>query len=172
MKIQLKKTRAALMAMALIVPALGVVSKPVQADDVEIKATIKAVCSLSMDTVVDLGDILITEFNGKEAGEEISGHDKSFAITPNCAGTTKYALTFTPVKASSGCLEASSEEVAFCLYDADGEKIDLATTGTRVEKDYNASASAETITVVPARATKAPGVGVHSGTMTVTIAPL
>jgi len=167
---ELKNNSAMLMTAALLIATCGVFSKSAQADDVQIKATVKAVCSLSMDPVVDLGDILITEFNGKEAGQEISGHDTSFAITPNCAGTTKYALTFTPVKASSGCLEATSEEIAFCLYDSDGDKINLATTGTQVEKDYNASA--ETIKVVPARATKAPGVGVHSGTMAVTIAPL
>ncbi|WP_158616044.1 fimbrial protein [Erwinia sp. 198] len=139
------------------------------AGNIEVKATIKAVCSLSVASPVDLGDIPIMAFDGKNTGEEITGYDKNFSVTPMCAGTDKYTLSFTAVKGSSGCLAAESEEIGFCLYDGTGEKIMLSATGASLERNIG---TAENIKVVPARAGKAPTAGDHSGTMTVTIAPL
>lgn len=151
------------------VAIMGASTKNALANDVEIKASVKAVCTIAVTPLVDFGDIPITEFAGKSAHEEINGYDKSFTITPSCMGTTNYVLTFTPVKSSGGCLESTSQELAFCLYNSAGTKIELVETGATLQKET--SAGAENIKIVPARATNAPTAGEHSGTMTVTIAP-
>lgn len=167
-----KKANVIFVASMVAAPAMLALTgnNAVAESNVQFNATVKAVCSLTVDPSVDLGDIAITEFSGKNAGEGISGYDKTFTVTANCSGTNAYKLTMTPTKASSGCLESTSEELAFCLYNSGGTKINMVEAGATLEKQT--SAGAENIRVVPARATKAPTAGEHSGTMTVTIMPL
>lgn len=157
---------AALLLAAL--PGMGIKNAAAE-QQVNITATIKAVCDISVDPLIALGDIPATAFNDKSANEEISGYDKTFAIKTSCAGANKYSLTLTPAKTSNGCLAASSEELAFCLYSGSA-KINLAAAGTTLERET--TVTSETIKVVPARGSKAPTAGDYSGSMTVTIAPL
>lgn len=158
----------------LVITSFSVViiySNPVAAaGEIEFKATIKAECNINISPIVDLGEIPVTEFSNKSAGQEVSGYDKSFNIGTQCTGTNKYKLTMMPAKAGSGCLESGSEEIGFCLYDSAGSKINLAVGGTSLER--SATVTSETIKVIPARASKAPTVGEHSASMTIEIAPL
>jgi len=94
---------------ARLVSAFGIISKPVLADDMKIKVIVKALRSLSMDTIVDLVDVIILGFSCKDVGGESYVYDKFFAITPDFSDTKKYVMTFIAFKISSGRLESENK---------------------------------------------------------------
>ncbi|BEM36211.1 hypothetical protein SME06J_49030 (plasmid) [Serratia marcescens] len=153
----------ALLGIALSLPALAADNAQIQ-----IKATVTAVCTLSAPPLIDLGAIPITAFDGKNAGEELKDYGNTFTITTACSGTDKYKLTFTPSAVNNNCLTASSDNLGFCFYGPDGTKIDLA--GNRSLQDNTGTAGTE-ISVFPMRR-GTPTAGEHTGTMTVTIEPI
>lgn len=153
----------ALLGVALSLPALAADNAQIQ-----IKATVTAVCTLSAPPLVDLGAIPITAFDGKSAGEELTDYGNTFTLTTTCSGTDKYKLTFTPSAVNNNCLTASSGNLGFCFYGPDGTRIDLA--GDRSLTDSTSTAGTE-IRVFPMRQ-GTPTAGEHTASMTVTIEPI
>lgn len=137
----------------------------------EIKGTLKASCSLTLPPPVSLGDIPIVVIEEKSGEKSPGDYAKTFKIDTSCSGTDKYMLEFKADNVSErGCLEASSKALAFCLFRGD-KKIDLGNeAGRKITGEIKTGG--ETLKVQPARGSKAPYAGDHTGTMTVSIAPL
>lgn len=174
MKTDDKKTNQSLYTSALVsvLALLGVAkSLPALAVDnaqIQIQATVTAVCTLSAPPLVDLGVLPITVFDDKNSGEELKNYGHTFTITTTCSGTDKYKLTFTPSAINNNCLTASSGNLGFCFYGPEGIKIDLA--GNRSLTGSTGTAGTE-INVFPMR-WGTPTAGEHTATMTVTIEPI
>jgi len=136
---------------------------------VEIKVATTASCSLSLPPVVDIGDIPFTAFVGKGAGEELTGYDTNLNIATTCYGTDKFRLEFITSVVHYNCLTADTRSggMGFCLYHGDN-KIMLDSAATRI---VDTEGTMTTIRVVPLR-TGTPTPATHSGTLSVTIAPL
>ncbi|RRZ91582.1 spore coat protein U domain-containing protein [Erwinia sp. 198] len=133
---------------------------------IDLTATVTAACSLSAPSSLDLGEIPVTAFEGATAGQEISGYDRTFAITTTCSGTNRFTITFTPGSVNYNCLTASSGNMGFCLYEGNGNKIMLA--GNRT---VTAEGDEVNIKVVPLRI-GTPTVGNHSASVMIMISPL
>lgn len=133
---------------------------------IQITATVTAECTLSAPALVEVDNVPYTALAGLAGGEELTGYDKTFTITTTCSGTNKYSLLFIGQEVGYGCLVGGN--IGFCLYQPNGEKINLASSTSR---NVSAEGSTFDVRVVPARiGNPAPGVG--TGTLTVTISPL
>ncbi|MBW5816670.1 spore coat protein U domain-containing protein [Yersinia kristensenii] len=138
---------------------------------VEINGTIKATCSLTVPPPIDLGEIPISALDDRNGKAGPNNYAKTFKIVTSCSGTDKYTLDLRAEKTTpGGCLEAETQALAFCLY-RDDKQINLADEASR-KLTGNTSTGGETLKVVPARGRQKPTPGMHTGTMTATIAPL
>lgn len=138
---------------------------------VEIKGELKATCSLTAPSSVELDEIPISALEKKGDRKGLDDYAKTFKITTSCSGTEKYELEFEADNVTTdGCLEASSRAMAFCLYRKD-KLINLSDDASR-KLEGNTSTEGEMMKVLPARGGGKPVAGEHSGSATVTIKPL
>lgn len=102
---------------------LGWLSPAVASDTVatQIKTTITAACSLSLPAIIDSGEIPCTAFQGKSAGEQLTGYGQNFTINIVCHSANNYALTFTPDRVIDNFLTANTQsgDIGFYLYNDD-----------------------------------------------------
>ncbi|ELW9440914.1 hypothetical protein R0595_001359 [Pluralibacter gergoviae] len=93
------------------------------------KATVLADCFISISpSSLDFGNVNASELAGKTIGTEISGHSKSFTITPQCYGTDKFKVTYKSTSydgASSAtqCAADSEKVMMFCLKKTDNSSL-------------------------------------------------
>lgn len=136
----------------------------------EIKGKLKATCSLTAPSSVEMGKIPISAIEKEEGKKGLGDYAKTFNITISCAGAEKYVLEFKADKVTSeGCLETVSQALAFCLYSKD-KKLDLSRPGSS-QLTGNISTKSEVIKVLPSQGSKRPVAGTHSGGATLTIKP-
>ncbi|MBN5247001.1 hypothetical protein [Serratia ureilytica] len=136
----------------------------------EIKGRIIASCTVKVPPIVKLGPMNRRDIvQGSDRGVRL--YATAFTVTTICvAGTDKYRLNVKSDRVtSSGCAEADSGAMAFCLYH-DGEQMTLngADGGSIIGTTRHAE---ETLTVMPARGSKAAVAGEHSASVTVTVEP-
>lgn len=120
------KCRAGLLAVTALILAWGDSVPQARAANsavttVNFKANVLADCFISVSpTSLDFGNINASELGGKAVGAEITGHEKSFTVTPDCYGTNSFTITFkssTPDGASTDkqCAADTEKVIGFCL---------------------------------------------------------
>lgn len=156
-----------------LLAAVITLSPPLKADTTattKIQGRIKASCSLMVPPLVNLGEIKRMAIDGEGSETGVSRYARRFYISPTCLGTEKYRLTFKAEQVTrSGCADAESGAMAFCLY-RDDKLISL--SGLQGGSIAGATSSSPNLTVMPGRGSKAPVAGEHSASVTATIAPM
>lgn len=139
-----------------------------------LKATVKADCSISISPeTLDFGDINGSEIGQLSAGEEISGHERTLTVQPECYGTDSYNIDFFTAnwdgEFSKSCPTDTSghKNLRFCirdLYFTGGASMQLQKKGT--------GNTPFDLTFFLERGTnKDVVVGQHEGTISLTISP-
>lgn len=88
---------------------------------VKFKATVLADCFISISSAtIDFGNLNASELSGKSTGDEITGHEKSFTVTPNCYGTDSFTITYKSdssdgASTSKQCASDDKKVIGFCL---------------------------------------------------------
>lgn len=88
---------------------------------VNLKATVLADCYISVSPAsLDFGNVNASELSGKTVGTEISGHEKSVTVTPDCYATDSFTITYkttTPdgASATKQCAADTGKVINFCL---------------------------------------------------------
>lgn len=115
-------TSAALMLAWSIASSQAVAANSAKAT-VNFKATVLADCFISVNpTSLDFGNVNASEIGNKATGTEITGHEKSVTVTPDCYGTNSFTISYkttTPDGASGNkqCAADTDKVIGFCLRD-------------------------------------------------------
>lgn len=134
---------------------------------IEIKATVVAVCSVDAPAVLDMGTIPLSAFAGKEPREEVDEYAKTFKIDTTCSGTSRYSLAFSPSNNTYHLLYSDKGLMGFAFYDPDDKRMDFSTP---VSLTRSGNEESLTIKVVPAKTSES--VGADTASVTITISPL
>lgn len=158
----------ALMFVLTASPAAAILT--IETAQTEIKGRIIASCEVKVPAAVDLGEINRRDIlRGSESGVRL--YAIPFSVTTTCvAGTDKYRLKIKTDKVTaSGCADAESGEMAFCLYHG-GKLVGLnGQDGGSV--DGTTDHAEEVLSVLPARGSKGAAAGEHNASVTVTVEP-
>ncbi|CCG88972.1 hypothetical protein [Erwinia piriflorinigrans] len=139
--------------------------------DMEIKGTIpfKAQCTVSVDTLVDLGDIKYGDLV-KSPGALLMEKKAMLPVKWHCAGNNlNEKITITTNKVSNGCVGTGNDSLRFCLFrENSAVPIDLSQGTSSFDAPQNGESTR--IMVVPG-AGKNPQPGESQGIMTIRIEP-
>lgn len=111
---------AALSLLSVALPSAA----DVNVQTVKIEATVRAVCSVSMPSVVVMPDIIYgPEMDNKgNVGSLIPGISTDITVTGSCSGSSKFKYTFTADGDANGCIAPSPKgAVGLCLYQGGGQ---------------------------------------------------